>query len=60
MTACLITHDLGVVAQTCDDIVVMHGGRVRETGSCVDVLADPQDAYTQGLLASSRFEEVVA
>jgi ABC-type glutathione transport system ATPase component len=60
MTACLITHDLGVVAETCDDIVVMHRGLVRETGPCAQVLADPADSYTQQLLRSSRFEELSA
>ncbi|UZN04157.1 ABC transporter ATP-binding protein [Cellulomonas sp. S1-8] len=59
LTACLITHDLGVVAETCDDVVVMYRGRVRETGSCHDILTRPQDAYTQALVASSRFDEVV-
>ena len=58
--ACLITHDLGVVAQTCDDIVVMHQGTVRETGACSQVLAHPTDSYTQQLLRSSRFEELPA
>jgi ABC-type dipeptide/oligopeptide/nickel transport system ATPase component len=58
MTACLITHDLGVVAETCDDIVVMYRGTVRETGRCAEVLADPTDAYSQQLLRSSRFEEL--
>ncbi len=60
MTACLITHDLGVVAETCDDIVVMHRGRIRETGPCSQVLARPTDSYTQQLLRSSRFEEFSA
>jgi ABC-type dipeptide/oligopeptide/nickel transport system ATPase component len=60
MTACLITHDLGVVAETCDDIVVMHRGTVRETGPCSQVLAHPTDSYTQQLLRSSRFEELSA
>jgi ABC-type glutathione transport system ATPase component len=60
MTACLITHDLGIVAETCDDIVVMHQGKVRETGSCTQVLAHPADSYTQRLLRSSRFEELSA
>jgi ABC-type dipeptide/oligopeptide/nickel transport system ATPase component len=58
MTACLITHDLGVVAETCDDIVVMYQGTVRETGRCAEVLAAPKDAYSQQLLRSSRFEEL--
>jgi ABC-type dipeptide/oligopeptide/nickel transport system ATPase component len=60
MTACLITHDLGVVAETCDDIVVMHHGTVRETGPVRRVLAHPADSYTQQLLRSSRFEELSA
>jgi ABC-type dipeptide/oligopeptide/nickel transport system ATPase component len=60
MTACLITHDLGVVAETCDDIVVMYSGTVRETGRCAEVLADPVDPYSQQLLRSSRFEELSA
>lgn len=59
LTACLITHDLGVVAETCDDVIVMYQGRVRETGACSDILTRPQDPYTRALLASSRFEEVV-
>ncbi|MGC5249514.1 ABC transporter ATP-binding protein [Gordonia sp. DT219] len=60
MTACLITHDLGVVAETCENVVVMYRGEVRETGNCAQVLSDPQDAYTQKLLRSSRFEELAA
>jgi ABC-type dipeptide/oligopeptide/nickel transport system ATPase component len=57
MTACLITHDLGVVAETCDDVVVMFRGTVREIGSVGQILQNPQDSYTQELLRSSRFEE---
>ena len=60
MTACLITHDLGVVAETCDDVVVMYRGKVRETGPCAQILQDPEDHYTQQLLRSSRFEELSA
>jgi ABC-type glutathione transport system ATPase component len=60
MTACLITHDLGVVAETCDDIVVMFGGEVKETGTVAEVLARPKDTYTEQLLRSSRFEEMTA
>ncbi len=60
MTACLITHDLGVVSEICDDVVVMYQGQVRETGSCSEVLAQPTDSYTQQLLRSSRFEELSA
>jgi ABC-type glutathione transport system ATPase component len=60
MTACLITHDLGVVAETCDDVVVMYQGKVRETGPCAQILQHPEDRYTQQLLRSSRFEELSA
>lgn len=60
LTTCLITHDLGVVAETADDVVVMYRGEVRETGTCLDVLTEPQDAYTRQLIAASRFEEAAA
>jgi oligopeptide/dipeptide ABC transporter ATP-binding protein len=46
----LITHDLGVVAETCDRVIVMYAGNVVESGRVTDVLRDPQHPYTQGLL----------
>lgn len=46
-----ITHDLGVIAQIADDIVVMYHGEVVESGSARDVLHHPQHPYTKGLLA---------
>ncbi|WP_223510031.1 ABC transporter ATP-binding protein [Rahnella sp. GSA61A] len=46
----LITHDLGVVAQTCDRIAVMYGGRLCETGEKRPVLAQAQHPYTRGLI----------
>lgn len=49
----LITHDLGIVAETCDKIVVMYGGKVVETGSVKDVLTSPKHPYTKGLLAAT-------
>ena len=52
MGVILVTHDLGVVAQTCDRVVVMYAGRVVESGPVVDVFARPQHAYTLGLLNS--------
>ena len=48
----LITHDLGVVAETVHDVVVMYAGRVVETGSVDDVLLAPKHPYTEGLLTS--------
>jgi oligopeptide/dipeptide ABC transporter ATP-binding protein len=52
MAILLITHDLGVVAQTCDQVVVMYAGRVVETAPVTDLFADPKHPYTQGLLES--------
>jgi len=48
----LITHDLGVVAETVHDVVVMYAGRVVETGTVDDVLLTPKHPYTEGLLTS--------
>ena len=47
-----ITHDLGVVAQLADQVVVMYQGRVLEIGTVRQVLKDPLHPYSQGLLAS--------
>jgi oligopeptide/dipeptide ABC transporter ATP-binding protein len=49
----LITHDLGVVAEMCRNMVVMYAGRIVETGPAHDVLKSPRHPYTGGLLASS-------
>ena len=48
----LITHDIGVVAETADRVAVMRGGRIVETGTVEDILNNPQHDYTKGLLAS--------
>jgi oligopeptide transport system ATP-binding protein len=48
----LITHDLGVVAETADRVAVMYAGRIVETGPTDAVLASPAHPYTEGLLAS--------
>ncbi|TAG08836.1 MAG: ABC transporter ATP-binding protein [Verrucomicrobia bacterium] len=52
MAMLLITHDLGVIAESCDQIVVMYAGRVVERGPVRDVFSNPCHAYTQGLLRS--------
>ncbi len=48
----IITHDLGVVAELSDDILVMYAGRVAEYGSAADIFSQPGHPYTWGLLAS--------
>jgi oligopeptide/dipeptide ABC transporter ATP-binding protein len=48
----LITHDLGVVAEVADEILVMYAGRIVERGSKRNVFYDPQHPYTWGLLGS--------
>jgi peptide/nickel transport system ATP-binding protein len=50
MALVLITHDLGVVAETCDRVVVMYGGVVAEQGSIDEVFSDPLHPYTRLLL----------
>ncbi len=52
MSVILITHDLGVIAETCDDVVVMYAGRVVERAPVADLFERPLHAYTRGLLAS--------
>ena len=46
-----ITHDLGVVSEIADDVLVMHHGEILERGTVQQVLSHPQHPYTQGLLA---------
>lgn len=48
----LITHDLAVVAETCDRVIVMYGGQIQEVAPIVDLFEHPQHPYTQGLLRS--------
>lgn len=52
MSVVLITHDLGVIAETCEQVVVMYAGKVAEKGSVYDIFDKPSHPYTQGLLAS--------
>lgn len=50
MAILLITHDLGVVAEVCDRVVVMYAGQVVEEGTVEDIFRDPRHPYTQGLM----------
>lgn len=52
MSVIFVTHDLGVVAATCDRMAVMYAGRIVESGTVAEVFAQPMHAYTRGLLGS--------
>ena len=52
MSVVLITHDLGVIAEVCDEVVVMYAGRVVERAPVHELFANPRHAYTRGLLDS--------
>ena len=52
-TVLLITHDLGVVAQVCDRVGVMYGGRLLEVAAKADLFARPEHPYTRALLAAN-------
>ncbi|WP_262370283.1 ABC transporter ATP-binding protein, partial [Enterobacter hormaechei] len=52
MAMMLITHDLGVIAQMAEHVVVMYAGRIVEQGATAAILRHPQHPYTQGLIAS--------
>ncbi|MGH8782985.1 ABC transporter ATP-binding protein [Paraburkholderia sp.] len=56
-TAVYVSHDLAVVAQMADRIVVLNGGSVRENGATAQILDAPADAYTRALLAATRRPE---
>lgn len=56
MAMLLITHDLGVVAETADRAAVMYAGRIVEHGDVADLLSHPTHPYTAGLLASLAIE----
>lgn len=49
----LVTHDLGVAAERAEHVVVMHRGRIVESGPAEGILTDPQDAYTRRLVAAA-------
>lgn len=52
MAIIMVTHDLGVIASMCDEILVMYGGRVCERGTADDIFYAPAHEYTKGLLRS--------
>jgi len=52
MTVIMITHDLGVIAETADRVLVMYAGRIVEQGTLDEIFYDPQHPYTWGLLGS--------
>jgi peptide/nickel transport system ATP-binding protein len=52
-----ITHDLPVTAQICDDVAVVHNGRIVEQGPASRVLTNPQLAYTRALLDAAPGRE---
>ncbi|MPZ74035.1 MAG: ATP-binding cassette domain-containing protein [Nitriliruptorales bacterium] len=56
----LITHNLGIVAETCDRVAVMYAGHIVETGSVEQVFNDPKHPYTRGLMASTISLETTA
>jgi peptide/nickel transport system ATP-binding protein len=51
MSVLFISHDLGVVGEIADEVLVMRHGQIREQGPVADIFANPKDAYTQALLA---------
>ena len=52
MAVMLITHDLGVIAEQCDEVIVMYAGRIVERAPVMELFSNPLHAYTKGLLAS--------
>lgn len=52
MAIIMVTHDLGVIADMCDEIIVMYGGSVCERGTAEDIFYNPAHEYTKGLLRS--------
>ena len=56
MAVLLITHDLGIVAETADHVVVMYTGRKVEEGSVIDIFDDLRHPYTRGLLNAAKWE----
>ena len=57
MAVLLITHDLGVVAETAHRVIVMYAGRKVEEGTAREIFNDPRHPYTRGLLEAAKWEE---
>ncbi len=51
-TMILITHDLGIVAETCDKVAIIYAGQIMESGSKKDIFLDPRHPYTHGLFGA--------
>jgi peptide/nickel transport system ATP-binding protein len=56
----LITHDMGVIAETTDRVAVLYAGRLVETGRTVDVISAPRHPYTRGLMAATPNLDLVS
>jgi len=52
MAIIMITHDMGVIAQMCDEVIVMYGGKACERGTADEIFYNPKHEYTKGLLRS--------
>jgi peptide/nickel transport system ATP-binding protein len=60
MAMLFITHDLGVVAELCDEVIVMYAGRIAEHASVVDLFQSPRHPYTHGLIRSIPTPDIPA
>jgi len=61
MTIILISHDLGVIAETCDQVAVMYCGRIVEMGNAAEIFLRPRHPYTAGLLNSRpRIDQAIS
>jgi peptide/nickel transport system permease protein len=58
MSVLLITHDLGVVAETCDRVIVMYAGEIVEEGDVTQILTRPRHPYTRALLAATPRNDI--
>ena len=58
MAIVLVSHDLGVISETCDEIIVMYAGRTLEAGYGADVIRRPRHPYTRGLIKAMPSLEV--